>query len=275
MDIAGYAYIVGGGSGIGKETAIAFAKEGAAGVAIADINLAAVEEAAKEAKAAATNPDFTELTLQVDVAQEDSVDAGTKKVVEVFGRIDYCLISAGIGIPKAMATTEVETEFFKRMMDINVTGSFLVTRSVGQAMKSQTPTPCTSVKPERAITRGTIVHMGSTASYLAGPGRCAYVVSKHAVLGLSRVAAIDLVPHGVRVNCLCPGWVDTPLIQATKSSTSGLDDMVKKLVPMGRLGMTEETADAILYLCSPRSSYVNGCALVMDGGTTVIVRSGI
>lgn len=93
-----------------------------------------------------------------------------------------------------MATTEVETEFFKRMMDINVTGSFLVTRSVGQAMKSQTPTPCTSVKPERAITRGTIVHMGSTASYLAGPGRCAYVVSKHAVLGLSRVAGKP-TPH--------------------------------------------------------------------------------
>ncbi|CAH0046850.1 unnamed protein product [Clonostachys solani] len=267
MDITGYAYIVGGGSGIGKDTALAFAKEGAAGVAISDINLDAANEAMKEAKAVATNPNFRELSLHVDVTNEDSVDVGTRQVVDLFGRIDYCLISAGIGIPGAKCTSEVDAGLFKRIMDVNVTGSFLVTKSVGNVMKSQTPTPTSIVKKERAVTRGTIVHMGSSASYTAGPGRCPYVVSKHAVLGLSRVAAIDLVKYGVRVNCLCPGWVETPLIEDKKV---GLVNAVKNLAPLGRLALTEETADAVLYLCSPRSSYVNGCGLVMDGGTTVL-----
>lgn len=86
---------------------------------------------------------------------------------------------------------------------------------------------------------------------------------------------MDLVRHGIRVNCLCPGWVDTPLVQKAREQTPGLDDMIKKVVPMGRIAMAEETADAIIYLSSPKSSYVTGCALALDAGTIVAIQSGV
>jgi NAD(P)-dependent dehydrogenase (short-subunit alcohol dehydrogenase family) len=253
---------------------LAFAREGAAGVAVADLNLASAEETLREAETIATNSSFRQIALSLDVTDEPGVSSATEQVVAKFGRVDYCVIAAGIGVETPAATTDVDPQFFKRMMDINVTGSFLVTRSVGNVMKTQSPTPCHQ-KPERAITRGTIVHLGSSASYLAVAGQCPYAVSKHAVLGLSRNASVDLVGFGVRVNCLCPGWVDTPLVQRAMDKTPYLGEMMNKYVPMGRLAMAEETADAIIYLSSPKSSYVTGCALVIDAGTIVSLKSGV
>ncbi|PHH81250.1 hypothetical protein CDD82_1189 [Ophiocordyceps australis] len=122
---------------------------------------------------------------------------------------------------------------------------------------------------QRGVCRGAIVNLGSAASYVATPGLVHYTASKHAVLGLSKNAALDNVAHGIRVNCLCPTWVDTPMVQKAMATIPDLEPMVKALVPMGRIACVEEVADAALFMCSPRSSYITGTGLIIDGGATM------
>ncbi|PHH61956.1 hypothetical protein CDD81_7705 [Ophiocordyceps australis] len=168
---------------------------------------------------------------------------------------------------------EADASEFARFLTINVTGTFNVTRAVSAAMKSQEARPvtvsasCTAV--ERGVCRGAIVNLGSASSYVATPGLVHYTTSKHAVLGLSKNAALDNIAHGIRVNCLCPTWVDTPMVQKAMASLPDLEPMIKALVPMGRIACVQEVADAALFMCSPRSSYITGSGLILDGGATI------
>ncbi|KAI1142780.1 NAD(P)-binding protein [Hypoxylon sp. FL0543] len=271
MDVSGYALIVGGGSGIGKAAALGFAKEGASGIMVADIDLTAATAVAAECKSVASNPGFKAEAVHMDVTSEESVDLATGHTSKAFGRIDYCVTCAGIGTQDAVEISEANVAEFRRFMDVNVIGTFLVTRAVSAIMKRQDPTPVNQ-PPERAVTRGTIVNMGSGQSFVPGFGQTQYTTSKHAVLGLSRNAALDNVQHGIRVNCLCPSWVDTPLVERAKQGTPGLGEAIDSLVPMGRVARPEEVADAIIFLSSPRSSYVTGSDFVIDGGTILRLK---
>ncbi|KAI1412629.1 NAD(P)-binding protein [Hypoxylon sp. FL1857] len=272
MDVSGYAFIVGGGSGIGRASALGFAKEGAAGVMVADIDVAAATAVAAECKSVASNPGFKAEAVHIDVTLEESVGLATAHASKTFGRIDYCVTCAGIGTQDAVEISEANVAEFRRFMDVNVTGTFLVTRAVSAVMKRQDPTPVSNQPPERAVTRGTIVNMGSGQSFVPGFGQTQYTTSKHAVLGLSRNAALDNVQYGIRVNCLCPSWVDTPLVERAKAGTPGLSDAINNLVPMGRVARPEEVSDAIIFLSSPRSSYVTGSDFVIDGGTILRLK---
>ncbi|PYH85490.1 NAD(P)-binding protein [Aspergillus uvarum CBS 121591] len=270
METTGYALVVGGGSGIGKACALLFAKEGAAGVIVADLDVSAAETVGAQCVPVASNPKFRAEAIQVDITKEDSVKRAVDKAVQAFGRIDYCVNCAGIGVQQGTDIVSLSLADIKRFIEVNTIGTFLVTREVSAVMRSQEPvTNSSSSATNRGETRGAIVNLGSASSKVAAPGVLPYTASKHAVLGLSKNAALDNVDHGIRVNCVCPSWVDTPMVQEAVAGVDGLADFIKAAVPMGRIAHPEEVADAVIFLCSPRSSYITGSDLIVDGGTTL------
>ncbi|KAI6086406.1 hypothetical protein F4821DRAFT_130435 [Hypoxylon rubiginosum] len=269
MDISGYALVVGGGSGIGKACALLFAKEGAAGVMIADIAVGAATSVAAECKAVASNSKFHVEAVQVDITKEDSVRRLFDRMTQVFSRMDYCVNCVGIGVEKAADIAGLSLAEFQRFLDVNTAGMFLVTREASIAMRAQEPRAVSDSSPGRGTTRGVIVNLGSGSSMIATPGVLPYTTSKHAALGLSKNSALDNASYGIRVNCVCPSWTDTPMVRAAMDGVEGLAKFIEAAVPIGRIAMPEEVADAVIFLCSPRSSYVTGCGFIIDGGTTL------
>ncbi|KAL9638320.1 MAG: hypothetical protein Q9164_001625 [Protoblastenia rupestris] len=271
MDIDGYALVTGAGSGIGRGCAIAYAVEGAAGVVFADMNKAAAEKAATESLSVATNPKYRALIMQVDVTKEDAVNAMIDETIKEFGRIDYALNSAGIGVQAPAEIAEASTSEYRNFLDVNVFGMFLVVRAESAVMKKQDLKPVNGKNAKRGGNRGVIVNMGSCSSYVATPQLGQYTTSKHAVLGLTRNA--DNSRHNVRVNCLCPSWVDTPMVSKAVAGNSSLQALMESAVPMGRIAQVDEIADVVMFLSSPRASYVTGSSWIVDGGTTLTTHA--
>ncbi|KAI0116550.1 hypothetical protein GGR51DRAFT_546056 [Nemania sp. FL0031] len=254
MDVSGFALVIGGGSGIGAACALGFAKEGAAGVMIAEIDLTAAKCVATTCLASAATPNFRVDVTHMDVTSEESVKNAAKHTLDVFGRIDYCVNNAGIGVQKAAEIADANASEFNQFLSVNATGTFLVTREVSALMRAQQPRVVLD-NSRRGVVRGIIVNMGSLASFVAQPGMTQYTASKHAVLGITRNAALDNAQHGIRVNCVCPSWVDTPMVKRAMEQVKGLNEMVKRAVPFGRIADPAEVADVVIFLCSPRSSY--------------------
>jgi NAD(P)-dependent dehydrogenase (short-subunit alcohol dehydrogenase family) len=177
-------------------------------------------------------------------------------------------------------------------MDINVQGTFLVLGSVTAAMTSQEPQAVDPNVPARGSSRGAIVNLGSIASFIALPQSPQYVASKHAVIGLTKSAgkssggpaskqtfrpavlmilypALDNVGNGIRVNCVCPSFVETPMMRNLFAAAPPMEQAILSQLPMGRLALPEEVADLIVFLCSSKSSYANGGVFTLDGAMTV------
>ncbi|KAF4953185.1 hypothetical protein FGADI_6160 [Fusarium gaditjirri] len=266
MDVSGYALVIGGGSGIGRACAISFAKEGASGVLVADITAHLAINVVSECKAAAVNKDFSCEAICVEVTREDSVQNLMSHAVQIFGRIDYCVNSAGIGLQQAVDIANTSLSDFERFIRVNTTGMFLVTREASITMRTQEPV---ATSAGRGVSRGVIVNLGSASSMVASPGVLPYTASKHAALGLTKNSALDNAPHGIRVNCVCPSWTDTPMTRQAQEGVQGLVEFVHAAVPLGRIATPEEVADAVIFLCSSRASYITGTALIVDGGTTL------
>ncbi|KKP03448.1 cupin domain-containing protein [Trichoderma harzianum] len=188
MDINGNAFIVGGGSGIGRACALGLTKDGAKGIVIADMNLEAASRVAAECRDIATATNFRAEPLKVDVSQEESVARATKCMVETFERIDYCINCAGIGVQLARDISEADFHEFGRFLRIHVEGTFLLVRSVSAAMKLQELKPVDPANPGRGGTRGSIVTLGSGNSFAAAPHLVQYTAAKHAVLGVTKNA---------------------------------------------------------------------------------------
>ncbi|KAK8037833.1 2-5-dichloro-2-5-cyclohexadiene-1-4-diol dehydrogenase [Apiospora marii] len=269
MDIRGNVLVVGGGGGIGRACAVMLAREGASAIVVADLAIEAAETTAVECKAAATRPLFQATSVQIDVSKEDSVRSVFHRMVSDVGRIDYCVNCAGIGADKASDIASLSLAEFQRFLDLNATGMFLVTREASIAMRAQEPQPMSLDSPGRGTTRGAIVNLASASSLVATPGIASYTTSKHAALGLTKSSALDNASYGIRVNCVCPTWVDTPMVRQAMEKVEGLADFIQGAVPVGRIALPEEVADAVVFLCSPRSSYMTGSSLIIDGGTTL------
>ncbi|KAL7931843.1 hypothetical protein V8C35DRAFT_329213 [Trichoderma chlorosporum] len=269
MDINGNAFIVGGGSGIGRACALGLAKEGAKGVLIADMNVEAASRVVAECKDVATAADFRAEFLQLDVSQEESVTNATKYMSKTFERIDYCINCAGIGVQLARGISDADFGEFGRFLRTHVEGTFLLVKAVSAAMQLQELKPVDSANPARGGTRGSIVTLGSGNSFAAAPHLVQYTTAKHAVLGMTKNAALDNAAYGIRVNCVCPTWVETPMIQRARDGGVEIDNWVKGMVPLGRIATAEEVADAVIFFCSPRSSYATGSGFILDGGTTL------
>ncbi|KAL7625208.1 hypothetical protein AAE478_004423 [Parahypoxylon ruwenzoriense] len=275
MDIDGFALVTGAGSGIGRDCAIAYAIEGAKGVAFADIDAEAASAAAEESKAVASNPEYQAISIQVDVSNEASVDQMVKVAVAKFGRIDYNVNSAGVGVEDPRIISDASVSEFQRFYEVNVKGTLHCLKAVSSQMRKQDPRtiPSRSNPEGRACGRGSIINLGSCNSYIATPHIVQYTTSKHAVLGMTRNAALDLAPEGVRVNAICPSWVETPMVERAVAGDPDLGRLMNRVIPVGRIALREEISDVIMFMSSPRSSYVTGAGWMVDGGITLQIQT--
>jgi NAD(P)-dependent dehydrogenase (short-subunit alcohol dehydrogenase family) len=241
------AVVTGGGSGIGRAICARLAEEGAA-VVVTSRNPAHVDAVAAEVGAP--------LAFVLDVADRASVDAGIGRVIERFGRVDILSNNAGIELPHGPSVIETTDEEWERLMRVNVTGCFWACRAALPHMQAG----------------GAIVNMASINSFIAWPNDTPYTTSKGALLQFTRALALESAPQGIRVNCVCPGVIDTPLNDSFLERADDPDALRREyeaVSPFNRMGTAREVADCVLFLASGEASFVTGAALVVDGGTTL------
>ncbi|NDV04886.1 SDR family oxidoreductase [Rhodococcus sp. IEGM 248] len=242
------ALVTGASSGMGRATARAFAESGAA-VTLADVNDTALNTAATELR----DTGHQVLTVHCDVSDETKVAAAVTSTVETFGRLDFAYNNAGIQSPTTDAADE-PAETFDRVTGINL-------RGVWACMKHE-------LAHMRTQGSGAIVNCSSLGGLVGLPSRAAYHAAKHGVIGLTRSAALEYAPRGIRINAICPGTIETPLVTDMIASGDLDPDEAAANQPIGRLGTADEMAAAVLWLCSPGASFVVGVALPIDGGYT-------
>ena len=239
--------ITGSGSGIGRACAVEFAKAGAA-VVVADIDLKGAEETVKQI----SSLNGTAIACKVDVANPDSVATLVKKTIDTYSRIDALINNAAVQVNKSIADTSFEE--WNRQMSVNVGGVFLCSKLFLSHLKEF---------------RGCIVNMSSVNGYFVEPSCAGYCATKSAIIGLTKAMAIDHGPEGIRVNCICPGYIDAGLAEGyfqSQPDPRAARVSAGKLHALWRIGKPEEVARVAMFLASDDASFVTGTAYVVDGG---------
>jgi NAD(P)-dependent dehydrogenase (short-subunit alcohol dehydrogenase family) len=240
------ALVTGASSGIGRAAAIAFSREGAKTV-VSDLNNEGGNETVKLIREIGGEA----LYVHADVSRAEDVKALIAITLDRFGRLDFAFNNAGIEGQSAPAADQTE-ENWDGVLGVNLKGVWL-------CMKYEIPVML-------ANGCGSIVNCSSVAGLIGFPGITPYVASKHGVIGLTKTAALEYATTGLRINAVCPGVIQTPMIDRfTGGSAEGAQQMIE-MEPMGHLGTPEEIAAAVIYLCSDASSFVTGIALPVDGG---------
>ena len=244
------ALVTGAGSGIGRATALAFAREGAR-VAVADV----VEDGGKETVRRIEDSGGEATFLRCDVTEEDDVASLVRSVVDTFGRLDCAHNNAGISGPLAQIT-DIEPDQFRRLLEVNVYGVFL-------CLKHEIP-----AMAERG--GGAIVNSSSGAGLGGVPWFAGYAATKHAVIGLTKSAALEVGGRGIRVNAVCPGPITTPMLDTITAGNERMREMFVTSVPLGREGTADEVAELVVWLCSDAASYMSGACIPVDGGAKAL-----
>lgn len=230
-------------------------------MALLDRNIDLLAKTAAELQKA--YPDVEVMHIKVDVTDEDSMVSAHAEIVQRFGRIDYAVNNAGSTGPLALTET-VSSKDFRTIFDINVAGVWLGQREQIRQMLKQEPLPRELTGPRQ---RGVIINTASMLGLIGTPANTpgtAYTATKHAVMGLTRGDSNQYAPKGIRINAVCPGYVNTPLMEAGGGVSRIMEEEMTK-VPIARFAEPEEIAQAISFLASPMSSYMAGTGLVVDG----------
>ncbi|KAI9727522.1 MAG: hypothetical protein M1828_006464 [Chrysothrix sp. TS-e1954] len=272
MAVNGYALITGAGSGIGRETAFTFAENGAAGVVLADINYASVQEVAIKAKTLATNSECHIVAVEADVTDKTSVQQMIDRALAAFGRIDYAVNSAGIGTKTDRPISDMDLQEYETINDVNYRGLLFCVGAESKAMLEQEERFVEHRNGRRSVGKGAIVNITSLASFTPAPYKVHYVASKFAAMGITKTAALELCRQGIRVNAVCPGWIDTPLSNEEMERSPSIADVLKRAAPLGRIGKVEEVSGVVHFLCSPAASFVNGEGWIVDSGASLTIN---
>jgi NAD(P)-dependent dehydrogenase (short-subunit alcohol dehydrogenase family) len=241
--------VTGAANGIGRAAALAFAREGAQ-VVVADVS----ENRNHETSRMIADLGGQALAVRCDVSRSDDVRQALAATIERFGRLDFAFNNAGIEY-KIQPAADVTEEEWNRIINIDLRGVFL-------CMKHQIP-----LILEQG--GGAIVNTSSGAGIRGFKGGAAYVAAKHGVVGLTKAAALDYAGSNIRINAVCPGIIDTPMMDRFSGGTAEGRDAVIAQEPVGRMGTPEEIAAAVVWLCFDAASFVVGTAFVVDGGQTV------
>ncbi|HEY1367473.1 MAG TPA: SDR family oxidoreductase [Gaiellaceae bacterium] len=242
------ALITGAASGIGRATALVFAEEGAK-LVLGDVDDAGCKETAELVGGEA-------VAVRCDVTDSEQIEAMVATCVERFGRLDCAFNNAGIAGGSARTADYPETAWHQ-VIAVNLSGVFLCMQSELRQMVAQGG--------------GSIVNAASLVGVIGYPNLAAYNAAKHGVVGLTRTAAIEYAMHGIRVNAVCPAWIETPMVMDRGPAPASIPEVygaLAALMPMRRLGKPEEVAQAVAWLCSDASSFVTGQPLLVDGGVT-------
>jgi NAD(P)-dependent dehydrogenase (short-subunit alcohol dehydrogenase family) len=243
------AFVTGAGSGIGRATATAFAAEGA-DVALADIDAVGNEETAQ----IVAEHGGRVLAVKCDVTSSSDVKTAVERTVQELGRLDVAFNNAGIEQPPTTLVDTTEDDW-SRLLDIDLSSAFL-------CMKYEIPAMLEHGG-------GSIVNTSSGAGVIGIRGQAAYVAAKHGLIGLTKSAALEYAAQGVRVNAICPGIIETPMMHRFSGGTPEGRARVIDQEPVGRMGSPEEIASAVLWLSSDLGAFATGHAMVIDGGQTV------
>jgi NAD(P)-dependent dehydrogenase (short-subunit alcohol dehydrogenase family) len=243
------ALITGAGSGIGRATAIAFAQAGAQ-VVVSDMNDEGGQATVNQIKQAGGEASY----VHCNVANPAEIDSLVSQAVATYGRLDIGINNAGIGGRFARLTDQTADDF-NQMMAVNVGGVFFGMQAQIRQMLTQ---------PEG----GKIVNLASIAGVRGMMMGSPYCASKHAVIGLTKTAALEYVRQKIRVNAVCPVYTHSAMVQGLIDSAPGMEDKMRRVIPIGRFGQPEEIAQAILWLCSDENAFCTGQAIQMDGGLT-------
>lgn len=241
------ALVTGAASGIGRECALALAREGAA-VAVSDIDVAGGEATAQSI----IDRGGSAIFVHCDVTQGQDVRAMVAAIVAEFGRLDAAVNNAGIAGTFDRRLHETDDDIFERVIAVNLRGVWL-------CMKAE-------LVHMLAGEGGAIVNIASVAGLIGAPKASAYTASKHAVVGITKSAAVEYAKLGIRINAICPAYTDTPMVQDAVAANPIMGPIMQRAIPMGRLGQASEIADAAVWLCSEASGFVTGHALALDGG---------
>jgi NAD(P)-dependent dehydrogenase (short-subunit alcohol dehydrogenase family) len=241
--------VTGAASGIGRAAVLAFVREGARVIAV-DRSQAGAEAVAELARQGGGDA----LAVRADVSREEDVTAMVEAAIGHFGRLDCAFNNAGVGGTETGSagkkTAEIPRDAWDKIIAVNLTGVWLCMKHEIAAMLQR---------------GGAIVNAASIGGLIGLPTAAAYTASKHGVIGLSKAAAVEYGPAAIRINAVCPGYVETPLIQANLEQRR---ERLQRRAALGRLGAPEEIAELVVWLCSDRASYVTGAAYAADGGYT-------